>query len=241
MSETGAGKRILAIIPAYNESATVANVVREVRQALPGAEVVVVNDASTDDTAERAHHAGAVVLTLPLNLGIGGAVQTGFRYADRHGFDIAIQVDGDGQHTPAEIPRLLEEMERENADIVIGSRFLGRGDYTSTAARWLGNRFFALFLSTVLRRRITDPTSGFRASSRRVIELFSKDYPQDYPEGEAHVIAKKAGFVVREVPVAMRERTAGQSSITTLLSPYYTAKVALAIFVGLMRRKPERT
>ena len=234
-------KRVLAIIPAYNEAATVGDVVREIREAVPGAEVVVVNDASADDTAARARRAGAVVLTLPLNLGIGGAVQTGFRYAQEMGFDIAIQVDGDGQHTPAEIPRLLEEMEEEGADIVIGSRFLGRGDYKSTPARWLGNRFFALMVSAIVRRRVTDPTSGFRASARRVIQLFSSDYPQDYPEGEAHVIAKKAGFVMREIPVAMRERVAGHSSITAILAPHYTAKVVLAIFVGLLRKKPERT
>jgi len=198
-----------------------------------------VNDGSSDETAARAREAGAVVLTLPVNLGIGGAVQTGFRYAQLHDYDVAIQVDGDGQHPPEEIPRLLEVMEREGADIVVGSRFLGRKGYRSTPARWLGNRLFSFVVSAASGRRVTDPTSGFRASGRRAIRMFVRDYPQDYPEGEALVMARKAGFVVREVPVEMHERAAGESSITMAHAPYYLVKVVLAIAVGLLRKIPK--
>lgn len=228
--------RRIAVVPARNEEGTVSDVVEQIRAFDPDMEVVVIDDGSADRTAAVAAAAGARVVRLPFNLGIGGAVQTGFRFALENGFDLAVRLDGDGQHDPGELPGLLEPLLADEADIVVGSRFTGEGDYRPPFARRLGIRLFAGVVSRVVGQRVTDTTSGFQALNRRAIALFAADYPHDYPEVEATVMVFKHRLRLKEVPVAMREREAGDSSITPLRSVYYMLKVSLALFVGLFRR-----
>jgi glycosyltransferase involved in cell wall biosynthesis len=228
----------LAVIPAYNESATVADVVRRVREQAPFFDVVVVNDGSTDDTAARARAAGADVLEMPFNLGIGGAVQAGFVYARENDYRYMTQVDGDGQHEPKEIPTLLQTMAADpSLDVICGSRFLVPGEYLPPVSRRTGIHLFAFLLSRIVGQPVTDPTSGFRLYNRRAIELFSADYPHDYPEVEAVLMLHNHRLRMAEVPVRMFERGGGQSSIRSGKSAYYTIKVLLALFVGLLRRR----
>ena len=228
--------RRLAIVPALNEADNVGLVIDELRVFDPGMDVVVVDDASVDGTARVAANHGAHVIRLPFNLGIGGAVQTGYRYAFEHGFDVAVQVDGDGQHDPAQLPLILGPLLDGDADLVVGSRFAGDGEYRSTATRRVGITIFARVVSAIVGQRVTDTTSGFRAVNRRGIALFAADYPHDYPEVEATVMCVKHRLRLAEVPVTMRERVGGRSSITAVRSIYYMTKVLLAIFVGLFRR-----
>jgi glycosyltransferase involved in cell wall biosynthesis len=227
----------LAIVPAFNEEASVERVIAEIRAFDAGFEIVVVDDGSIDGTAAVAARQGVHVIRLPFNLGIGGAVQTGYRFADEQGFDLAVQVDGDGQHDPAQLPRILAPVLDGDADLVVGSRFAGETTaYRSSAARRVGIRIFARVVSAVVGQRVTDTTSGFRAVNRKGIRLFAADYPHDYPEVEATVMCVKHRLRLQEVPVEMRERTGGRSSITAFASLYYMTKVLLAIFVGLFRR-----
>jgi glycosyltransferase involved in cell wall biosynthesis len=228
------GVRRIAIVPALNEAETVASVVAEIRSFDPDFEVVVVDDGSTDETAERALEAGAKVLRLPLNLGIGGAMQAGYLYALERGFDIAVQVDGDGQHDPRELGRILEPMLDGKADMVIGTRFAGARTYRAPIGRTMGIRLFAAIVSLRVRQRMTDTTSGFRAVNRRGIHVFAGQYPHDYPEVETVVTAVRGGLRIAEVPVEMRLRSAGRSSITNAGSVYYVLKVLLALFIGLL-------
>jgi hypothetical protein len=228
--------RRIAIVPARNEEGSVAGVVEQIRAFDADMEVVVVDDGSADRTAVVAAAVGARVVRLPFNLGIGGAVQTGFRFALENGFDVAVRLDGDGQHDPRELPALLGPLLADEADIVVGSRFTGQGEYRPPLARRLGIRLFARVVSALVGQRVTDTTSGFQALNRRAIALFAADYPHDYPEVEATVMVFKHRLRLREVPVAMREREAGGSSITPLRSVYYMLKVSLALFVGLFRR-----
>ena len=223
-------------MPAYNEADSIASVVREIRATDPDIEILVVDDGSTDGTSRFAAAAGAVVVRLPFNLGIGGAVQTGYQYALEHGFELAVQVDGDGQHDPSEIAKLLEPILDGSADMVVGSRFMGDRDYRSTLGRRIGTRIFAALVSLITRQRVTDTTSGFRAVNRLGIRLFAADYPHDYPEVETTVLVHRHRLRMVEVPVSMRTRAAGQSSITLFQSIYYMIKVSLALFVGLFRR-----
>ena len=229
-------KRV-AIVPAFNEEQAVTRVIEELRGFDPGLEVVVIDDGSTDRTTEAARACGASVVQLPFNLGIGGAVQTGFRYAWEHGFDVAVRVDGDGQHDPAELGAILEPVLADEADIAVGSRFIGGDGYRSSRSRRIGIRLLAWIVSALTRQKITDPTSGFQAANRLGIRLFAADYPHDYPEAEATVMVFKHRLRMTEVPVAMRARESGQSSITAVRSVYYMVKVVLAIFVALFRRK----
>jgi glycosyltransferase involved in cell wall biosynthesis len=231
-------KRI-AIVPAFNEEESVPAVIDEIRAFDPDFEVVVVDDGSTDGTAAAATGLGAHVVRLPFNLGIGGAVQTGFRYAFENGFQLAVRVDGDGQHDPAQLGLLLGPILADEADIAIGSRFretLEGDSFRSSRTRRLGISILAWTVSILVRRRITDPTSGFQAMNRRAIALFAADYPHDYPEVEAALMVHKHELRMTEVPVQMRERAAGQSSIGALASVYYMVKVMLALFVGLFRK-----
>jgi glycosyltransferase involved in cell wall biosynthesis len=228
----------LVIIPAYNEVATVAAVVDAVRERAPFCDALVVSDGSTDDTARRARDAGADVIELPFNLGIGGAVQAGFVYAKEHGYGYVVQVDGDGQHEPADIRTLQEAMDADaSLDMVCGSRFLVPGEYLAPISRRTGIHVFAFLLSRIVGQPVTDPTSGFRLYNRRAIELFSGDYPHDYPEVEAVLMLHTHRMRMTEVPVRMFERGGGRSSISTGKSAYYMIKVLLAIFVGMLRRR----
>ena len=228
--------RRVAIVPARNEEGSIEGVIEELRAFDPELDVVVVDDGSADRTAELAAAAGAAVVSLPFNLGIGGAVQTGFRYALEHGFDIAVRLDGDGQHDPEELPVLLDPLLTGEADIVVGSRFAGEAGYRVPVFRRIGTRLFARLVSLLVRQRVTDTTSGFQAVNRRGILLFASDYPHDYPEVEATVMVVKHRLRLTEVPVAMRERTSGRSSITALRSVYYMLKVTLALIVSVFRR-----
>jgi glycosyltransferase involved in cell wall biosynthesis len=230
--------RRVAIVPALNEERTVARVIDELRAFDGGLDVVVVDDGSVDGTARVARSKGARVLRLPFNLGIGGAVQTGFRYAFENGYDLAVRVDGDGQHDPAQLARVIAPVLSGQADIAVGSRFadVGGVGYRSSRTRRVGIRLLAWIVSRIVGQRVTDATSGFQALNREGIALFARDYPHDYPEVEATVMVFRHRLRMLEVPVEMRERGGGRSSITALRSIYYMVKVLLAIFVGLFRR-----
>jgi glycosyltransferase involved in cell wall biosynthesis len=236
--ERWAALRCIALVPAHNEESTIAGVVAEIKRFDPDFDVLVIDDGSTDETARAAQLAGADVVSLPFNLGIGGAVQTGLQFAHRNDFDIAVQVDGDAQHDPMEIPKILGPVVEGHADLVVGSRFLGEGEYEPPLSRLLGIKLLSQLVSLLVRERVTDPTSGFRALNRRAISLFASDYPHDYPEVEATVLVFRHRLKLAEVPVRMRLRGAGQSSITFRRSAYYMAKVLLALFIGLFRRYP---
>ena len=231
----------LAIVPAYNEEASVGAVIRDLRRHAPDFDVLVVDDGSTDATSPVARREGAVVLRLPFNLGIGGTVQAGYQYAAEHGYDYAVQVDGDGQHDPREIAKLLGHLRRHpDVDMVTGSRFLelDAEGHRSTRSRRAGIAIFARVLSWITGQPVTDPTSGFRMTNRRGVDLFARDYPHDYPEVEAVLMIHAHQLRSAEVPVRMRARTGGESSINASRSAYYMIKVLLAIFVGLFRARP---
>ena len=233
-----AWRKQLAIVPAYNEAATISSVIDNLRANAPDFDVVVVDDGSTDATAQLAERCGARVLRLPFNVGIGGAVQAGFKYGLEQGYDYCVQCDGDGQHDPGEIARLQEAMEQDpTLDMVVGSRFLTTDfRYPAPVSRRTGIHIFASVCSLIVRQRISDPTSGFRLCNRRAIALFARDYPHDYPEVEAVLMLHWHRLKMREVPVRMHERGGGASSIAgSGKSAYYMVKVLLAIFIGLFR------
>jgi len=229
-------KRIAVIIPAYNEEPSIGSVIKEVGELGDDYDAIVINDNSTDRTSEKAAMEGAIIINLPYNLGIGGAVQTGFKYAFMKGYDICVQVDGDGQHPPNEIPKLLAPLFEDGIDIIIGSRFSETTKYSITFMRGLGIKILSLFLKLTTGLNIKDPTSGFRAINRRVLELFSKHYPQDYPEPESLVFAYKQHLTIKEVPVNMSERMYGESSITPVRAAYYMVKVLIAMFIDLFKK-----
>jgi glycosyltransferase involved in cell wall biosynthesis len=233
------GSSYLAVVPAYNESATVGDVVRSLMHHAPELDILVIDDGSTDRTATIAEAVGACVLRLPFNLGIGGAVQAGFKYALEHDYDYMIQVDADGQHRAEEIAKLCDTMARDPAvDIVCGSRFITASGYPAPISRRTGIHIFSFILSRIVGQRISDPTSGFRLYNRRGIALFARDYPHDYPEVEAVLMLHFHRLRMTEVPVVMMQRGGGVSSIRSGKSVYYMIKVMLAIFVGLARRRP---
>ena len=230
----------LIIIPAYNEEPSLGTMLGEIRQFLPGVDVVVVNDCSLDRTAAVARRHGAAVLDLPCNLGVGGAMQAGFRYAFERGYRFAIRCDGDGQHPPEEIPKLVAAMAEGGFDLVIGSRFLEGNSYRSTAFRSAGIRGLSLMLSFICRTRVTDPTSGFQMLNRPLLCNFAHSYPSDYPEPESLALMRRQGYTFCEVPTRFRARLAGKSSIQSWGTVYYALKVGLALMVDRARNVDPR-
>ncbi|RMF79358.1 MAG: glycosyltransferase family 2 protein [Chloroflexi bacterium] len=229
--------RILVVIPALNEAENIGRVVSRIKRDAPDVDVAVINDGSTDATGRIAAACGAIVLNLPYNVGIGAAVQTGLRYALEHAYEIVVRSDGDGQHTSEYIDLLITTLLNEQADLVVGSRFLQQGGSTSFTRR-VGIIILANMISLIIGQRITDPTSGFVAFSRRALTLCAHNFPHDYPEPESLVLLHRAGLRIREVPVTMHPREGGQSSITALSSIYYMFKVILAILISLLRPAP---
>ncbi|HLV37446.1 MAG TPA: glycosyltransferase family 2 protein [Spirillospora sp.] len=227
--------KTLVIIPALNEEASIAHVITTTRQYVPHADIVVVNDGSSDRTAELAAACGALVLDLPYNVGIGASVQTGFIFAAQQGYDVVVRSDGDGQHESRDLCRLIETLQSGDADVVIGTRFIENRGYQASVPRRIGILILARLISAIIGQPITDPTSGFAAFNRPAIRLFARVYPHDYPEPEALVVAHRAGLRIREIPVTMKPRYGGRSSITSLRSIYYMIKVTLAILIGLLR------
>lgn len=225
--------KTLIIIPAYNEEGSIAAVIRDIRRHAPEADIIVVNDGSTDRTKQTAENAGAKVLTLPYNVGIGGGMQTGYLYAQRMGYDIAVQMDADGQHPAEELPKLIALA--KDYDLVIGSRYVEETSYRSSAMRRAGMVFFSGLVSLVTGQRFTDTTSGFRAAGRKVIDLYAQYYPTDYPEVESIVYLKRKGCRIAEVATEMHDRQAGKSSITPWKSVYYMIKVTLAVLMSAIR------
>jgi hypothetical protein len=230
--------RVLVIIPAFNEEESLAHVVAAVRTSLPQADIAVVNDGSRDRTAAVVEKLQVVAFHLPHHVGVGAAEQTGFRFAARQGYDIVVRNDGDGQHRPAEIPLLLSAVSDENVDVVIGSRYLEDRGYVTPRLRRLGIHLLAGVVSLACRQRFTDPTSGFRAFSRRAILFCAQDYPSAYPEPESVVQFVRAGLKVREIPVTMNPRYGGRSSIRVAESVYYMVRVLMGILVELLRGRP---
>jgi glycosyltransferase involved in cell wall biosynthesis len=231
-------KEILVIIPAYNEADTVGRVIEKTQQHLPFADILVVNDGSSDSTSAISKQRGAMVLDLSYNLGIGGAMQTGYKFAYRMGYDIAVQCDADGQHHPAQIKKLVEALTNDGVDMVLGSRYLRKKRFRSDVFRRLGVLIFSKVLSLIVGQRLTDTTSGFRAVNREVIKSFSTFYPGDYPEPEALVLLHREGFTMKEISVNMSSRKGGNSSINGLKPVYYMVKVILAIFIDLCKEIP---
>jgi glycosyltransferase involved in cell wall biosynthesis len=233
--------RTLVFIPAWNEEASLAAVIADVREHLPGAEILVVDDGSTDATTARAREHGVPVATLPFNQGLGAALQTGYLYALREGYDCCAHLDADGQHPAAEVARLLAEVEADRADLVIGSRYTDPAtpaagdDYRPTLSRRIGTSVFRFFLTLATRQRFTDTTSGMRAANRRVMSLFSDNYSPDFAEIESLQLAVRQGLRVEEVPVRMLERAGGSSFLTPVRSAFFIFKGVVVLLVGQFR------
>jgi glycosyltransferase involved in cell wall biosynthesis len=228
--------KILVIVPAYNEENSIGGVISDLMANFPGGDILVVNDGSQDGTSEIARKLGAKVIDLPYNLGIGGAMQVGFLHALRENYDAAVQFDGDGQHRADQIVKILGPWQSDGADLVVGSRFLSDEGFTSSFQRRIGAKILSYVVSTLIAKRITDTTSGFRLYGRKTIHFFSDYYPEDYPEVETLILAHKKGLRMAEVPSRLEPRTAGKSSITTIRAVYYMIKVLLAIFVDLLKK-----
>lgn len=233
--------RVCAIIPAYNEGTSIYTVVTEIRQWMPHADIVVMNDGSSDDTESQARRAGAVVLTLPFNLGIGGAVQTGLKYAYRNEYDVAIEIDADGQHDPQYAPQLVDTLMRTSEiHMVIGSRFVADTEYRSSKLRRFGIHTFSFLIKLVTGKRIYDSTSGYRAYDRRALKLLSKRYPADFPEPESIVMLLHNGCRITEVPVAMTQRQSGKSIVGrdfSFRAAYFVVSNAIAIMMSSLKTK----
>jgi glycosyltransferase involved in cell wall biosynthesis len=234
--------RMLVVIPAFNEAGRVGRVVSELRAAVPAADVLVVNDGSADATGAEAAAAGALVITLPVNLGYGAALQTGYKYAVRHGYDVVGQIDADGQHRAEHFPVLLARLAQSDADVVLGSRFLDRtGEYRPSVARKLGIGLFGRMASVVTRQHVSDPTSGFQAMRLRVAQFFCTDvYPADYPDADILILLHRSGFRVCEVPVSMRPSPPGKSMHRGHRSLYYVYKMLLSILVTILRPRAHK-
>ncbi|MDZ4858256.1 MAG: glycosyltransferase family 2 protein [Candidatus Hydrogenedentes bacterium] len=228
--------RVLVIIPAYNEQETIGAVLHSLKAHAPGYDVLVVDDGSRDNTAAVVRSAGVELIRLPLNLGIGGAMQTGFKYAWRAGYDVAVQCDADGQHPVENISMLVERLAESGADMVIGSRYVSSTEYTPSFYRRVGKSILSRIVDFFIGGGITDTTSGFRAINRRALDVLARHYPEDYPEAEVLVILHRSGLTAIEVPVQMHARQGGESSIRWPQAVYYMAKVVLAIFIDMFRK-----
>ncbi|MBR3824418.1 MAG: glycosyltransferase family 2 protein [Lachnospiraceae bacterium] len=228
--------RTLVMIPAYNEQEAILDTVRDLRLHHPEVDVLVINDASVDATRKILRENSINHLDLPLNLGIGGGVQTGYLYALENGYDIAVQIDGDGQHPASELNKIIQPIIEGKANVVVGSRFVEKDGFQSSALRRIGIKFLSRMIYITTKLKVADVTSGYRAVDRKYIEIFAKEYAQDYPEPEALVTIARTGGTVAEVPVIMKERQGGVSSISPLKSIYYMIKVSLAILIRNMAR-----
>lgn len=226
----------LIIIPAYNEESNIAKTVESILKNAEGFDYVIINDCSTDGTRQLCEERGYNIVNLPINLGIGGAVQTGYRYAYDNGYDVAVQVDGDGQHDPEFLDRMAEYLMENHLDMVIGSRFIEKKGFQSSGLRRIGIKFFSWLIKLMTGHRVTDPTSGLRMIGRNTMDIFAKDYPRDYPEPESVVAILRRGMKVEEIPVVMHERAGGVSSISLKKSVYYMIKVTLAILIERIRK-----
>ena len=227
----------LIIIPAYNESASIEKTVQEIERFAPEFDYIIINDCSTDGTEDICRKRGFPVISLPVNLGIGGAVQTGYRYALEKGYDMAVQVDGDGQHDPAFLNKMADYLKTHELDMVIGSRFIEKKGFQSSGLRRIGIHYFTQLIRILTGKVITDPTSGLRMVGRAVIQMFAYNYPVDYPEPESVTFALRHGKKVEEIPVVMRERSGGVSSISMTKSVYYMIKVTMAIIIECIRKE----
>lgn len=227
---------ILIIIPAFNEEETLQGIILGIRKSMPQDHILVVNDGSTDSTGETARKEGVIVLEHPYNMGIGATMQTGFLFAFRNGYDIAVQIDGDGQHDPNYLQALMSPLLKGEAQLVIGSRYLEGQGFKSSIPRRVGILFFSFLYYILTGEKVTDPTSGFRAFDKKAIDFFSKEYPSDYPEVESLILLHRKGFIFKEVPVVMKERQGGVSSINLLRSIYYMIKVTLSMVIGILKR-----
>ncbi|HEP1532018.1 glycosyltransferase family 2 protein [Streptococcus pyogenes] len=221
----------LIIIPAYNESRNIVNTIRTIESDAPDFDYIIIDDCSTDNTLAICQKQGFNVISLPINLGIGGAVQTGYRYAQRCGYDVAVQVDGDGQHNPCYLEKMVEVLVQSSVNMVIGSRFITKEGFQSSFARRIGIKYFTWLIALLTGKKITDATSGLRLIDRSLIDRFANHYPDDYPEPETVVDVLVSHFKVKEIPVVMNERQGGVSSISLTKSVYYMIKVTLAILV----------
>lgn len=231
-------RSVCVIVPAYNEAESIQKVLRQIKQVSRSYQIVVVNDGSTDQTSQLAKKSGAVVLDLPFNTGIGAAVQTGLKYAQAHGYQVAVQVDADGQHPPREIPKLLNTA--KSVDFVIGSRFIKKNNYRATLSRALGIRFLSWLIQLTCGQKITDPTSGFRVYNQRVINFLSHYYPIDFPEPESVVSLLQQGFRIKEIGVTMRPRVTGKSSIINLKAVYLYTAILIGIFSATLTPRKKK-
>lgn len=229
--------RILAIIPAYNEETNITNIINEIRGVHPEINIVVIDDGSKDKTSELARKMNVTVISHPFNLRIGGAVQTGFKFAEREGYDVAIQVDADGQHNPSFISQIVKPLIEDKADISIGSRYLGNENVKISVVRHVGVKFFSWLTTKMIGRRITDCSSGFRALNRRAIKFFAREYPLDFPDAEALILAGRAGLRMYEVPVRFRLRNRGKSSLSFWRFLYYPIKEIFSIITLLTKER----
>ncbi|MBW2569571.1 MAG: glycosyltransferase family 2 protein [Deltaproteobacteria bacterium] len=230
-------EKTLIVIPACNEEKNIAGVINGIKNVIPDADILVVNDGGEDRTEEIAMKLGVLVISLPYNMGYGTALQTGFKFALKKGYEYAIQIDADGQHDPEDIPKLLNEVFNNKADVIIGSRFLGNGNYKASFIRRIGMLFFANLTSLIIGEKITDPTSGYQAVNKHGLQFYAGDYyPVDFPDADVIIMLHRAGLKIKEIPVTMYPGAQGKSMHSGLKPVYYIFKMFLSIFVALLRK-----